>query len=178
VARLPNGVPAFRGHARAIRQRLDNSGNEGDRSIAGPGKPRFPREPFLIRLAPLGDCAFHRLPRWWTDDASASSRASLPAFGPPPSAHASAYRFAAERAEASWTPPGALPSGEPPARTLSPHLRPADRLINVGSRSASGIFGEASRPPILIGPPRFRSPALIRRAAWEVKGKGAFPHTW
>jgi len=69
-------------------------------------------------------------------------------------------------------------SGGAPARKLSLHLRPAAHLINVGSRSASGIFGEASRPPILVGPPRFRSPALIRRAAWEVKGKGAWPHLW
>jgi len=59
---------------------------------------------FLIRLRrweTVPSAGPHRLPYWWTDDASASSRASLPAFGPPPSARASASRSAAERAEAS-----------------------------------------------------------------------------
>ena len=69
-------------------------------------------------------------------------------------------------------------SGGAPARKLSPHLRPAAHPKFVGSPSASGAFGEASRPPILRGPPRCRSPALIRRAAWEVKGKGVSPHAW
>ena len=67
------------------------------------GNPVF-RNAFLMRLhrwETVPSAGPHRLPRWWTDDASASSRASLPAFGPPPSARASAYRFAAERAEAS-----------------------------------------------------------------------------
>jgi len=64
-------------------------------------------------------------------------------------------------------PPGALRQ----TRALMPAIRL--RRIPVGRRSASGAFGEASQHPLqkfLLA----RSPALSRRAAWEVGGK-SFP---
>lgn len=146
---------------------------------AGGRNPASPTQSPLMRLRP-GDCAHHRL--------SEQTRRRVGRVGDalrwPHSEPGFFIRPTFSRGRPGLSvPPAQSIAFEAPRRSRHPTQRasngadtlPANRRHAGGELAtahAPGKFGEPSPRPNGLEPPRWRSPALSRRAAWVGGGKG------